>query len=366
MHDVAIVGAGPAGSTVARLIGRNLKVLLLERKDLEDPRERPRQGKCCGGLLAPDAQAMLSRMGLGLPRDVLVGPQLFVVRSIDLPHRIERFYQRYYINLDRLRFDRWLLSLVPSGVDIRTGCRLTNFTREGGGYTIRYAHKGRLHVEKARLLVGADGARSAVRRLCAPGHPFPRAYFAIQEWTEAHRELPYFSAIFDQGITDYYCWAIPKDGMLIIGAALTPRQDVTGRMARLKEQLRAYGFRFGKTLRREGGFLLRPTAARQICVGQEGLALVGEAAGWISPSSAEGLSYAFKSALALADTLRGGLDRFETRLHRATRSLRRNIRLKNLKARIMYSPALRHVLMRSGLQALDILQAEDGGASAPE
>ena len=49
---------------------------------------------------------MLSRLGLGLPMSVLEEPQLFVVRAIDIPHRLERYYQRHYINMNRLRFDR--------------------------------------------------------------------------------------------------------------------------------------------------------------------------------------------------------------------------------------------------------------------
>jgi len=102
MYDIAIIGAGPAGATLARLVGPRYRVLLLEKNPGDGP------GKCCGGLLAPDAQRMLSTLGLGLPKSVLQDPQLFVVRAIDIPHRLERFYQRHYINMDRRQFDRWL------------------------------------------------------------------------------------------------------------------------------------------------------------------------------------------------------------------------------------------------------------------
>ena len=36
----------------------------------------------CGGLLAPDAGGV-GKMGLAVPTDVLVDPQLFLVRTID-------------------------------------------------------------------------------------------------------------------------------------------------------------------------------------------------------------------------------------------------------------------------------------------
>ena len=75
--------------------------------------------KPCGGLLAPAAQAELARQGLGVPASVIAGPQLFAVRTLDLPARLERLYQRFYINVDREAFDRWLVSLVPECVDGR-------------------------------------------------------------------------------------------------------------------------------------------------------------------------------------------------------------------------------------------------------
>jgi flavin-dependent dehydrogenase len=95
MYDIAIIGAGPAGATLARLIGDQYKVLLIEKRRLPDQSEGFSAIKCCGGLLAPDAQMMLSKLGLGLPKSVLEDPQLFVVKSIDLRQGLERYYQRH-------------------------------------------------------------------------------------------------------------------------------------------------------------------------------------------------------------------------------------------------------------------------------
>ena len=48
---------------------------------------------------------LLAAMGMGLPARVLVGPQLFAVRCIDLEHGLVRYYQRHYMNIDRGRLD---------------------------------------------------------------------------------------------------------------------------------------------------------------------------------------------------------------------------------------------------------------------
>lgn len=55
--DVAIVGAGPAGSTAAALIAREgFDVLLLDRRAF--PRPKP-----CGDCLSPEASRVLDRLG---------------------------------------------------------------------------------------------------------------------------------------------------------------------------------------------------------------------------------------------------------------------------------------------------------------
>ncbi len=357
MYDVAIIGAGPAGATLARLIGDKYKVLLVDKRRRDEETGRLVRGKCCGGLLAPDAQKMLSRLGLGLPKSVLVEPQLFVVRAIDVPRRTERFYQRFYINIDRREFDRWLVSMVPSEVDVRFGYRFKSFEAGADGFNVSFVQNGETTVEQARILVGADGASSRVRGQAMPDRAAPKQYFAIQQWVESEASLPFFSAIFDPEITDFYCWTIPKGDLLVVGAALAPKDETSGKFELLKKRLEPFGFRLGKTVRSEGSFLLRPMRPRLLSTGARGIAMLGEAGGWISPSSAEGLSYAFRSALILAEVLSEGTEGFEKRYARAMWPLRWNLLMKQWKSRLIFCPALRKIAMKSGLQSVEVHHA---------
>jgi geranylgeranyl reductase len=373
MYDIAIIGAGPAGSTLARLLAGRYRILLVEKRPLDENPREDCPGKCCGGLLAPDAQAMLSKMGLGLPKSVLVGPQLFVVRAIDIGtpnakksvlepvrHKLERYYQRYYINIDRGRFDRWLLSMISPSVEMRFGRRFKSYRRDKNHFTLNLIKDGRSCEERARILVGADGASSRVRKLAQTNSVFPKSYIAIQQWFEAEQQLPYFSTLFDPEITDYYCWTIPKQEYLIIGAALSPGPEVPDKFELLKSRLTDCGFQFGRLFRKESAFILRPMLPRQISTGTNGIALVGEAGGFISPSSAEGISYAFKSALALADVLHESPDDFERRYKRKTVRIRANLLVKNLKSQFIYNPRLRNIVMKTGLQSMKIHHSYNG------
>ena len=356
MYDVAIIGAGPAGATLARLMPDTYRVLLVEKRQLAGVSSGDFSGKCCGGLLAPDAQGMLSKMGLGLPKSVLVDPQLFVVRAVDMQQRSERYYQRYYINMDRHKFDFWLGSMIPPSVDVRAGRRFKSYQLETTAVKITLIQNNKTYTEHAKILVGADGASSRVRKQAIPDHPFPKTYFAIQEWVQADSKLPYFSTIFDPEITDYYCWTIPKEDYLIVGAALSPRHEVPARFELLKNKLRDSGFGLGRTIHTKAAFILRPTKTQQLSTGTGAVVLLGEAGGWISPSSAEGLSYAFRTALLFAQVLRESPDNIEKRFRKKTRRLRTNIFLKNIKSYFIYKPWLRNIVMRSGLQSMEVYE----------
>jgi len=355
MYDIAIIGAGPAGSTLARLIGNKYKVLLIEKRNLTSSPEKASAVKCCGGLLAPDAQMLLSKMGLGLPKKVLVEPQLFVVRAIDARRKLERYYQRYYINMDRQNFDRWLLSMVPSNVDVRLGSTFKSYETENDSFKIEFTDRSNTYIDKTKILIGADGASSLVQKQSALKNHSSRSYFAIQEWVEAdNSKLPYFSTLFDSEITDYYCWTIPKGKHLIIGAALNPNDKAPGKFLLLKEKLEDYGFKFGKATKREGAFIRRPVNIRQLTTGTKGIALLGEAGGWISPSSAEGISYAFRSALILATVLNKSTEGFEKHYRKKTKQLSRNIFSKNLKSHFIFNSLLRKFSMKSGFQSMKL------------
>ena len=64
MKTIAIIGAGPAGSNLARLIDTTkYNVILIDGS-------KKKGEKVCGGLLSPDAQDLLAKYDISLPKDV--------------------------------------------------------------------------------------------------------------------------------------------------------------------------------------------------------------------------------------------------------------------------------------------------------
>ena len=159
--DVAIVGAGPAGSAAALAACRaGARVLLLDRADF--PRD-----KVCGDGIAAEAITVLE--GLGVPgvtdgypaieRLRLVGPRGSAVAR-PLPRAAHTVPRRVFD-------ERLVRAAVAAGAELRKHTvRAVRAT--GGGVTI----DGRW---RAGVLVGADGAGSVARRALGfaanpPGH----------------------------------------------------------------------------------------------------------------------------------------------------------------------------------------------------
>lgn len=353
LYDLAIVGLGPAGATLARLLAPlGLKLAALDRKQ---PEGSHGFAKACGGLLSPGAQRELALLGLNLPNEILAGPQIFSVKTIDLPSGLIRRYQRCYLNIDRQRFDRWLIGLIPEmAVDLLRPAELQGLRLEGDIYKLNYLQRGRSAELRCRFLVGADGAASITGRLLG-GRRKIRRYLCIQEYYPlANNSQEPYACFFDENISDCYGWLNNKDGRLILGLAL-PRLQPARRLARAKEKLAAFGYEFSQPLlKREACLVSRPASLSQLSFGRRpGLFWLGEAAGLVSPSSLEGISYALGSARALARALSEAPNEALAAYAAALRPLRLKILSRLAKVPFMYWPPLRRLVMASRLTALD-------------
>jgi flavin-dependent dehydrogenase len=343
MYDIAIIGLGPAGATLARLLDGKYKVIAIDRK-------APDTGKCCGGLLSPDAQKILAQFDICLSKDILVDPQIFSVRTIDMDSRIERFYQRFYINMNRAKFDEFLISLIPDSVEICRDTVCTQIEGKYGSYRLELKSNGTKRTEAAKIVIGADGAASVVRRTFYRKHKIQK-YVAIQEWYRDDINSPFYSCIFDSEITDSYCWTISKDDYFIIGGAF-PIKDSNMRFEMLKEKVKGGGISAEMPLRREGCLVYLNKGLTGTCTGKNGAYLIGEAAGMISPSSLEGISYSMESARRLSEAINGNYGNIGRRYFMSTLDIRLKLIFKILKMPFIYSRILRKLVMKSGIKAI--------------
>ena len=164
-----------------------------------------------------------------------------------------------------------------------------------------------------------------------------------------------YSCLFDPDNTDCYSWTISKDGYFIFGGAF-PGENARARFENQKQCLRDLGFRFGEVLKTESCLVLRPARPNEFCTGRNNAFLVGEAAGFVSPSSLEGISSAINSAYILSQVLNSRVKDPCTAYYRKTFGLRLKLTLKILKCPFMYFPPLRKLIMAAGVNSIEVIQ----------
>lgn len=346
IYDIAVVGAGPAGSIFAKEIAQlrpELKIILIDAQSSDS-------AKPCGGLLAPDAQKLLARFDLVLPKSILEDPQIFAVETIDINQCLVRYYQRHYLNMDRYAFDNWLLSLVPSQVIIQKG-KCIGIEKEENAYRLCIKNNDDKFYVNTKIIVGADGGGSIVRRTFFA--PMKVQYIAIQQWFENKgQRLPYYSCIFDEKTSDSCSWTIHKGNYVIFGGAFK-KDGCRSAFNLQKSRLEAFlGNSFGDPIKTEACLVSSPRGMKDFCTGNKDIFLIGEAAGFISASSFEGLSSAMLSGKILADAFVNNNKNIQKVYRNNTSALRLKLCTKAIKRVILCNPFTRSIIMKSGIQSI--------------
>ena len=112
------------------------------------------------------------------------------------------------------------------------------------------------------------------------------------------------------------------------------------------------GISFGQLVKREGCFVYLNKGLRSTCTGKNGAYLIGEAAGMISPSSLEGISYSMESGKILAKIINRDFENIGYKYFMKTLRIRIKLVYKIFKMPFMYNSILRKLIMKSGIKTI--------------
>jgi len=295
--DVVVIGGGPAGATAANdLAAKGHSVLLLDRAGRIKP---------CGGAIPP---RLLREFDI--PQSLLVAKVQGARILSPADRRVDMPIEGGFVGMvDRDVFDAWLRDrAAQSGATCRTGT-FVRLDRDADATArvvyVAAAGAGERSV-RARMVIAADGARSAVARQTIGGADKMRYVFAYHEIIRSpsagqadfhdQRCDVYYRGTLSP---DFYAWVFPHGETTSVGTGSAKKGfSLRKAVAALRDMS---GLDTSRTLRREGAPIpLKPL--KRWDNGRD-VVLAGDAAGVVAPASGEGIYYAMLGGRLAGDAV---------------------------------------------------------------
>jgi flavin-dependent dehydrogenase len=324
MYDAIVVGARCAGASTALLLARaGYRVLLVDKGTYGSD-------VVSTHLIHQPGVAALARWGLlekvrasGCPPLTHTVYEVADIRIEGCARGVEGHHEGFAPRrpvLDTLLVD----AAVAAGAEFREHCRVSGLLRDGTGRVVGVegTHLGRTFTERARLVIGADGMRSAVAGLVAAPYTVhdPRLTCAYYSYWQ---DVPACLELYER--PGGWVAAVPTNDGATLVLAYFPQSRFgevrTDSLRAYHEQIRRTAPALGERLigkqRVEG---LRASGDQQNFFRQAtgpGWVLVGDAGHHKDSITARGISDAFWQAETLARELEGTLGGDPARLDAA-------------------------------------------------
>ena len=346
--DVAIVGAGPAGSWAAyRLAQRGARVTLV---DGSHPREKP----CGGGVTGRALELVHGAIDLAQISAVDIESATFVDGDRSATMRLgDRGPNRCELAVVARRdFDGALLAAAKGAGAAVIETRATGVERSNGGWAIA-TKDGPV---TCNWLLGADGANSLVRRRVF--RPFRRADLSIATGYFVHGASSRDITVVFEHDPAGYLWSFPRHDHLAVGVGAQADESSSAALlalaaAWIERNVREKGVRLERYSWPIPSLGVRALEAEQPA--GDNWMLLGDAGGLVDPITREGIFFALASGEAAAESLaeRDPARGYETRIREEIYDeMRRAARLK----RRFFHPRFTSLLLR-GLQRSPRVQA---------
>jgi geranylgeranyl reductase len=305
MLRVAVVGGGPSGSCAAEVLAKaGIETWLFERK-LDN-------AKPCGGAIP---LCMVSEFEIP---EAIIDRKVRNMRMISPSNRevdIHLENQNEYIGMCRREvLDGFLRNRAAElGAHLINGLvtRIETGVDRQGPYTLTFSDyssgeaTGETRSLEVDLIIGADGANSRVAKAMDAGDY--NVAIAFQERIKLPpEEMKYYEDLAEMYVgtdvsPDFYAWVFPKYDHVAVGTGTMQKNQalIKGLQQGIRDRA-ARRLLHGEVIKVEAHPIPEHPRPRRV-VGR--MALVGDAAGYVTKSSGEGIYFAAKSGRMCAEQI---------------------------------------------------------------
>jgi len=278
-YDAVVVGAGPAGSAVARdVASRGFSVLLLEEHSVIG------QPLHCSGLVTPRTIA-LAKVGEHVVQNEIRGA---IIQS-PLGKQLSIGGDKVYAHaIDRVRLDQAIASQAQeSGAELVLDARFLGLERAGSLVRACVERQGRRTKVLAKLLIGADGAQSKVAKQLGVHRPHRTVFGLAAEVRAKEAAGDRVTVLVDKDVAPgWFAWVIPLgNGRLRVGTGTANGLKPVDSLRRLRARLPQY-FHGDAILGLAGGQIPLWSPMRLY---SDNVLLVGDAARQVKPTTGGGV-----------------------------------------------------------------------------
>ena len=290
--DVSIIGSGPSGATTAfYLAEKGISTVIIEKETL------PRYKTCGGGFVFRGRKNMPFDISEVVEREFYEVDTYFGTKL----HFKSKREKPVISMIMRDAFDHLIIKKAKElGASLLEACKLTGLKFEEEKVILQTSQ-----VEiSAKFVIAADGVLSPTAKYAGWKNDtrklIPALEYEVEVLEEDFERLSKEVRFDIDAVPNGYAWSFPKKNHLSLGVLTTKRSKIN-----LKEYYAKYLKKLGvKTIISESqhGFQI-PVAPRTDGFFKNNVFLIGDAAGFADPITAEGISNAILSGKYAAEAL---------------------------------------------------------------
>ncbi len=298
MYDVIIIGAGPSGSTAAKILAeKGYKVLLIEKFKM------PRYKSCSGQLIKKTIDLVQTYFRESVPVSTMCVPtENRGMVFTDDKGRLFRFEQDG-LNVWRSSFDKWLADkAAQSGAEVIDNTVALSCKEQDGIVTVTLKGEN-TYTEQAKYVIDCEGVVGSLKRkLLNKDLQYITTYQTFNQGS-IDLDYHYFYAYLQPELSEYDAWFNVKDNQLVLGVSVKDSRKIEHYYDCFISYMKTnHNLRIDKQLKVDRWLMPHIRSGCTIDYGIGQVLFAGEVAGFLNPMG-EGISAGIESGYCAASAI---------------------------------------------------------------